>query len=448
MVDEFIAKLANSTDVPLLSWGNSRLTAHQFVKEVDWARRQSSRWAPSWVVLHNEDPLKFYSVLIGLWKAGHTVVFPTRDYLAGTDTFGFAQHVVKIGKDGLILETNENYRPTAGVPTTTGAVVFSSGSTGTPKGICHPTDHLLQNARSVSAHLGLREVRSITPLKPYLVSALSHFLVHALSGSELRFVDNQRLTSIADAYQVHDDWGIVGSPIHVTSAMPYVPDGASPRYFFTSGDFMYQSAIAKIFRRFPLCTFFKVYGLAELGGRFFVNTVSSDTKPEEFEALGQNIQGTIPSVRNGELFVDSDMLFLGYLRDGAFHPSKRPHATGDLIQDTDHGVLLCGRTNDEIKVGGNKVSLRFIESKISRQLSDYIVVLVATPHDVFGNMLSLVVKTTEPVSRHQLMTTLAGALERHEMPHFYYRALELPHTQSQKVDRKRLVAELHQLERL
>ena len=398
----------------------------------------------SFILLLNEHPIEFYSLLFALWKNGNKVIFPTRDIFSDSLSILYYKYSVSLNEGNIAVTPNQNYVPLeSNLPGDT--VVFSSGSTGVPKGILHNRNNFLKNARSVADTIQATSLSNIIFLKPYLVSAISHFLVHYLTGSHLFFDNYENIQDLSAYYAETPSAGIVGAPIHVISGLKFIPESAMPAMFFTSGDFISASTIENILSRFPETTYFNVYGLAELAGRFFINRIEASIPADRYEAIGTNIPGTSYQTGESGIKVNSDFLFSGYIIDNAFRPSKNPHPSGDLVVNKDGLLFLAGRTNDEIKILGNKVALRYIEVKIRNILRQDTVVLIAQPHPTFGNLLALVIKSEKEYKRTDIIKMLREHLSPHEIPHKFFYIDDIPFTQSMKIDRNVIAAKLHSL---
>jgi acyl-coenzyme A synthetase/AMP-(fatty) acid ligase len=399
----------------------------------------------AFLVNASQDPVEYYVSLFALWENGNRVVFPTRDYLHDKSSIEYYKYEVDCASGALRVRENMDFHE-IDIDERGDTVVFSSGSTGTPKGILHNKEHFLKNALAVSEVVGMEGVTNVTFLKPYLVSAISHFIVHFLTNSHLVFADFDRVEDITELYEKHKDLGVVGSPMHIVASYKCIPNGASPRMFFSSGDFVAGNTIASILERFPGARYYNVYGLAELAGRFFVNEIDARRPEAEFESIGRNIKGTDYSIREGELYVTSDFKFYGYIKNNSFEPSEPFHPTGDLVFRDENGLFLYGRTNDEFKILGNKVSVKHIEGKIKNVLKHDIAILLPTPHPNFGTILSLVLNSELRLRRTELIRALRGGLLPHEMPHKYYYISEFPFTDTMKVDRVAILKQLDSLE--
>ena len=196
---------------------------------------------------------------------------------------------------------------------------------------------------------------------------------------------------------------------------------------------------------FPGAVIYNVYGLAELAGRFFINRLDSATPAGRYETIGSPIDGTRYRLDDDQLYVSADFLFKGYIRGQQFEPAGEWHPSQDLARQSDHGLYLIGRADDEIKVLGNKVSLKHIENRIKRVLDRDVAVALASAHPVFGNILSLVLDDSQGLTRTDLIRQLRTRLEPYEIPHQYFTMDEIPFTQSMKIDRAAIADQLNSL---
>jgi acyl-coenzyme A synthetase/AMP-(fatty) acid ligase len=440
--------LSTATDAPLISYRQQTETQASIADRVDsmvtrlrkWDGLQGNRFA----VLTEENPITFYILLLALLKINQRVILPTRDFFTTPKSISYYSYTVNCIGTEVCIEANPAFMP-VDIPEKGDMVAFSSGSTGIPKGILHEHTHFLSNARAVSKRILENGVNSLTFLKPYLVSALSHFFVHFLTNSHLRFEDYENLPALAEHYNNEHNLGIVGSPMHITSALQFIPPGTMPRYFFSSGDFFSAASTKRIFSLFSDTVMYNVYGLAELAGRFFINRIDAATPVEQYEITGSPIDGTNYRIDNDQLSVSSDFLFKGYIRGSCFEPAATWHPSQDLIEQGEHGLFLIGRANDEIKVMGNKVSLKHIENRIKKALDRDVAVVLASKHPHYGNILSLVLDDCTGLIRTELIRQLRTILEPAEIPHQFLVIDDIPFNQSMKIDRVTIANRLDSL---
>lgn len=431
--------LSGAVDKPLISYGRHTETQVSFAHRVNSmvARLQKMKQLPdtNFVLVAEENPITFYVLLLALLKNGNRVILPTRDYFADPKSITYYRYSVDCPGTEVRVTTNPVFSP-VDIPDSGDMVVFSSGSTGTPKGILHAHTHFLSNADAVSQITMETGVTSITFLKPYLVSALSHFFVHFLTKSHLLFADYDNVHALGRHYTSgRRNIGVVGSPMHLTSALRFIPPEAGPRLFFSSGDFLSGASTARILKTFPDTVIYNVYGLAELAGRFFINRINATSPVESYETIGNPINNTRYRLDHEQLFVDADFLFKGYIRGNRFEPATAWHPTQDLAREGGQGLYLIGRANDEVKILGNKVSLKHIENRIKRVLDRDVAVAIASEHPHFGNILSLVLDDGTGLSRLDLIRLLRAQLKPYEIPHQFFVMDDIPFTQTMKIDR-------------
>lgn len=441
--------LCKKTDKNLITCHNRTLTQADFIAYVEFLVKEISTLLPkedSFILIKENDAINFYALLFALWINEKKVVLPCRDNMENNVDYKFYSHTIFFKNQKLVIKKNNIFKCCSIDAEKANTICFSSGSTGTPKGIVHDKNNFIRNAVSVNHYLHISNYVSITFLKPYLVSALSHFLVHFLSDSHLVFDDINSMKKINTFLTMYPDINVVGSPIHLTMAASEMNSSFKPKFFFSSGDFIYKNAISEILKKYPKATFYKVYGLAELAGRFFINSIDSNSSVDNYTNIGSNIEGTFFEIKEDQLHVSSDFIFYGYIIDNEFNPSSKFHPTGDMVKVDNSGITLVGRIDDEIKVGGNKLSLKSIESKISDLLVNDIAIVIATTHPLLGNIISLVINTKDKKNtRKKLMALLRSELLKNEMPHKYFYIDDIPYTQSGKIDRKQIAAHLDTL---
>jgi len=431
-----------------ITYKNSSLSFEEFDKIVEKLKKKFNSFnnIKGYILIKEENPIDFYTLLFALWESNKKVVFPNRDFFNG-DIFNFVEYIIT--KNNIIK--NQDYIEIKELPKDADTILFSSGSTGKPKGIVHNKNTFINNAKNVLESLNHKEIVSITPLKPYLVSALSHLLVHKLSKSHIIFIDIDSLCNIKDISKKYPNLSYVGSPMHLVSMYPFILN-KTPEIFFSSGDVFYPALIGDILNKFPNCQFFNVYGMAELGGRLFINKIDKETNKNNYKSIGKNIKDTQIMISNDEVTVKSDLLFFGYIKEDKFESRKDSYfKTGDKVILNSDTYQFFGRKNDEIKVAGNKVSMKYIEQKIASILPDsYTPIVVSQRHELLGNLLLLVLYTQKDnkLSRYDIISLLREEMESFEIPHKIYYTNNIPYTQTMKIDRKMITNEINNMELL
>jgi acyl-coenzyme A synthetase/AMP-(fatty) acid ligase len=405
----------------------------------------------SYYIIDEENPLRFYPLLLATWLLNLKVIFPNKDFFLDKKGLNIHHYTLAYCAEQNLSVTENPHVQNLTLPENGDTVVFSSGSTGKAKGILHNKIHFLLNALNVVERTDFSISSSITLLKPYLVSALSHFLVHFKNEAHLAFIDMNEITLLKEYCDFYHINSIVGSPMHIVNAYQQLDDYKQNiiRYF-SSGDIMYPNLIEKIVSTNKNTIFYNVYGLAELAGRFFINRVSSTTPLSHYDCMGQNISGTSQSTQEGQMTVSSPFLFFGYIIEGQFI-ARDPNIsfrTGDMVQSDSDCLQFIGRSNDEIKVAGNKVSLKNIEKKIASIFPDETVIITNSEHKFLGNLLNMIIYGKEGYNKTAIIERIHKnrILQPYEIPHMFYRIGSLPYTTTMKIDRNEIKKSLDTLE--
>ena len=436
--DEFLD--FNVDDTPFLFYKNGFISRKEFVSEITLLAKNLPKDIDtnSFIYINIENPIKFYVAIFALWKHNLKVIFPTKQSLENNQVPEYAKYIFSFQKEWE-LSNNPSFPLNILIGDT---VVFSSGSTGKPKGIIHKKDHFFMNAKETLRLLDIKQATSICYLKPYLVSAISHTLVHWYSKSTLIFDHFDNIHHISKYKTLSKNLNVVGSPIHIITAYQYLKKfHYSPQFFFSSGDMISSTHIETILNNFPNAIFFKVYGLAEIAGRLFIKKITLNGITDD---IGVSLPSAHVTIVNNEIVVKSDMLFSGYIIGNKYIPQCTHFYTGDIVNCTaEDYCILEGRKNDEIKVAGNKIAVKYLENIISSVLKDFhidFLTVIPVPHDFFGNTLSLILSINTNLSKKDLILSLRTKLESYQVPHAYYiiNLEDIPFTQTMKIDRKKL----------
>ncbi len=448
-LDDLIKHLEASENFTLLSSDQGEMSSHEFLQQVKLREIELEKLlknkSDKSIILNNENPLTFYPIVFAALKNNICICFPTKKFIGGEEQISFAKYILSLNEQGdLLLKDNVSFKDIK-MPKQTEIIVFSSGSTGTPKGIAHINNNFVLNAISVHEVLNIKQYTSLTFLKPYLVSAYCHFLVHIISRSTLYFRDFSDTKAISELGALDPEIGVIGAPLHLVSILKAAPQNLNPKYFFSSGDFLHFSHSKLILELFPKTNIFKVYGLAELAGRFFIKKINKQTPEIEFDHIGENLDIHDFKLNDNQLFVKSKSLFFGYLKDNEFLPAEDYHPTGDLAGYGAGGLELQGRESDEYKVGGNKVGIKNLEKKISPLFPEDQVILVPTPNPLFGNLISFVIKTQNKYEKAEIVIKLRTVLKKYEIPHQFFYINDIPYGQSFKIDRSQIAEKIDNL---
>ena len=118
---------------------------------------------------------------------------------------------------------------------------------------------------------------------------------------------------------------------------------------------------------------------------------------------------------------------------------KRFYRTGDIVQkDSDGYIFFSGRTDDQVKIEGHRISLLEIENRVRNLFPGIKVILVA--HEKLSGLkrLYLFIEGTG-IDKVKLKSALAEQLPPQMIPEAIYMVSEFPLTTGGKIDKIKLV---------
>ncbi len=334
-----------------------------------------------------------------------------------------------------------------------GAVCFTSGSTGLPKGVVLRHAALLGNAQASLEALAPRpDDRMFFAIPFNFMSALSHFFVMGIAGSEI-FATEEKLL-LADLFNAIGGSGancFGGSPLQLRwIAECSRTQPINLRWVMSSGDHLPVHVIDLVRSVLPGTRIHTVYGLTELGGRFCF------LPPADIErhkgSVGRPIRGLAFTIRDeqegellpgeaGEVYVTGEYLFDEYLKNDASTRkalTPRGFRTGDIgLMDPDGHLHLLGRADDVFKCHGEKVSAVPIAEALMRTGLFADVVVIAEEHPVLGSVPKALVVLSPGTTFDQsaVLRQLRAQLPSTHIPRTFQVVSSLPRTGSGKLQR-------------
>lgn len=163
------------------------------------------------------------------------------------------------------------------------------------------------------------------------------------------------------------------------------------------------------------------------------------------EALLWDSELSQPS-QSGELLISGPQLLKEYL--------NRPEMTNEVLQEINGKVyyrtgdiafvnnrmeyFITGRTDDTVKVSGQRVNLLDIDEYIYKLAYIKLASTIAIPDDLRGSKLVLYVVTSELIDKARIVKDLKSVLIGPQIPTQIHIVDELPISSSGKVDKKKL----------
>ena len=342
--------------------------------------------------------------------------------------------------------------------TSPAVILFTSGSSGVPKAIPLTAAQLAGNALGTAQRLGVRtddRLLITTPL--YTTSSLIHLLTMFSGGAsivvERGFLFGSRILSVLEDSKCT---GFGGVPANFIRLAPLTAQSTAPhrlRFLMNSGEHLPVPVLQSLRANWPGVDIYCAYGLTEVAGRLCIlDPAKVDTKPG---SVGRPLEGMtirildesgceVAAGTSGEVYVSGPNLMPGYLNNPEANKAMTPHgfASGDFgRKDAEGDLFLEGRSDDIVKVGGEKVSMIAIESAAGtvQGVVECAAIPVADERIGIVPWLYYVSAEGHGEMNDRIKSCLRAALPPNHMPMRLMRVDSLPRTASGKIARKKLL---------
>lgn len=300
-------------------------------------------------------------------------------------------------------------------------VLFTSGSEGTPKGVVLSHANLLANREQMLGCVDFGAQDIILNALPLFHSfgLMAGSLLPLVSGMRVFFYPSPLHYRIVPeiAYDINATV-IMGTNTFLSGyarfAHPY--DFYSVRHVIAGAEKLQEATRRTWFEKFGL-RILEGYGATETSPAIASNS-AMEYKPGTVGRLLQGIEHylvPVPGVQEGgQLCVHGPNVMLGYLKidkPGVLQPCSTERGegwydTGDIVSFDEQGYMtLLDRARRFAKIGGEMISLSYVESVVSRVWPEREHAVVSLPDERKGEQLILV--TEEPDANRQALKDLA-----------------------------------------
>jgi len=303
-------------------------------------------------------------------------------------------------------------------------MLFTGGSTGRSKMWSKTPRNILAEASYLARTFAIRKDDIFLSTVPpqHIYGFLFSILLPLISGAKVLPGTYVFPREIWSAVTRHAATVLISVPVHYRVLKMDDMGGHSLRLAFSSAGMLEEPDAVSFYQRTGL-GIHEIYGSTETGGIATRCRAEGQTSWKPFE----NVLWKIDEER---LLVRSDFISSELDKDGNGY-----FVTGDRASYNGHEqFILVGRVDGIVKIGGKRVDLKEIESKLKQisGVSDAIVISFPSPHGRQNDIAAVVVSTLTEV---RIRRSLAAMLEPHAVPKRIKIADAIPVTAAGKYDR-------------
>jgi long-chain acyl-CoA synthetase len=345
-------------------------------------------------------------------------------------------------------------------------IIYTSGSTGFPKGVTMTHLNMVSALRSITTYLRNTEhdiVLDVLPLS-FDYGLYQVLMCYYFGGTLVLQKDMVYLYKIIETLQNEK---ITGFPIVPTILSlllrmknPESIDLGNLRYISNTGAALQLQDIRKFRAVFPHVQVFSMYGLTECKRVSYLEPEEIDRKPTSVGKAMPNLEvmimddnwNVLPSNTTGRLVVRGTSVMQGYWNDKKStdkrikqgrHPFERLLDTGDLFKMDDEGYLyFVGRSDDLLKVKGERVAPREVETILNQYPGVAEAAVIGKPDDEWGSRVTAFVvldSDGHTFETNALLRYCKDNLEDFAVPKELIIVNELPRNQNGKIDKNSLL---------
>jgi acyl-CoA ligase (AMP-forming) (exosortase A-associated) len=342
------------------------------------------------------------------------------------------------------------------------AILYTSGSTGHPKGVMLSHANLWLGAISVAHYLQLGpEDRTLCVLPLSFDYGQNQLLSTWAAGGCAVPLDYMTARDVIRAVERFDINTLAGvPPLWVQMVEADWPTQAASRLsrLTNSGGALSEILVRKLHQTFENADLYPMYGLTEAFRSTYLDPSLVATHPQSMgraipfaEILVVRADGEIAADDEpGELVHAGPLVAQGYWRDPGrtaerFRPAPAGSRSGGLAvwsgdtvrRDAEGLHYFVGRSDEMIKVSGNRISPTEIEDAAVASGATDEAVAIGVPDSRLGQSITLVARGNEGAET-QLLAYFRAQLPSFMMPARILWASELPRNANGKLDRAAL----------
>lgn len=344
----------------------------------------------------------------------------------------------------------ENQVAASGQPA---VLLYTSGSTGRPKAVALSDENILANIQGSVDAAGFVPDDVMLAILPLFHSygLTVTLLLPLVLGARVVMLERFAPRTVLAAIEEHRVTAVVAVPTQyrLLAKDPTPADASSLRLCIAGAERLAESVSAEFAARFGK-QILQGYGATEASPVVSINPPWANRagavgKPlPNIRVTVRNATGLLPPGELGEVCVEGPSVMLGYFNRPEATAEKIPGGvlrTGDLgWLDADGYLFLAGRSDDLIKVAGEKIYPAEVEKAIEQIEGVEEVAVIGVPDATRGAALVAFVQPKPGVTLTEqgLRAACRGCVDGMKLPRSFVVVEQLPRSPSGKLDKKSL----------
>ncbi len=304
-------------------------------------------------------------------------------------------------------------------------ILCTSGTTGTPKLVKHSYESLINKIKKAKKNYNWALTYSISRF-----AGLQILFIALLSNSKLIFSSENHSIEEDISFFIEKD-------VNAISATPTMFKKFLMHRSFVKlklkqitlgGEIINQTLLNILKKNFNFSNISHIYASTEAGSSFSV-TDGIAGFPKSF-VLSNKKSTNIKVSSEGEIFIKSPSISLGYVKEKNLVDKSGFIKTGDMVELVDDRYYFIGRKNGSINIGGNKVYPEKVENLIYKLENVSLVRVKPKKNSITGNIVSAEIVPSKKLSesekekfKKKIRTFCLKNLEKYMVP-FYIKIID------------------------
>jgi amino acid adenylation domain-containing protein/non-ribosomal peptide synthase protein (TIGR01720 family) len=344
-------------------------------------------------------------------------------------------------------------------------VIYTSGSTGKPKGVMIEHRNLTDYLHGLQQRISINECNSYALISTFAADlGNTSIFTSLITGATLHLFSRETATDIEALHKYfakHSIDCLKIVPSHWKALSLYDKLLLPEKFLIFGGEVLQTELVDSILASGTTCQLVNHYGPTETTIGKLLHVVDDGNTYGKTIPIGKPFSNTkvliltedlelCPLGVPGQLFITGDGIARGYLNNPEFTAEKfiqnpftkqinsRMYSTGDLVKYLpDRNIEFLGRTDDQIKIRGNRVELGEVELVIQEfEFVKQVAVIARDDHHGNKRLLAYVVPESE-FDKEALLVFIREKLPDYMIP-LIIELDALPLNANGKIDRKSL----------